>query len=70
MVLPFIRNDDGGVDGAGEGDVVEGVEQLEKSLELMFSSSDKNYLHMIVSLVISDIKDWMGANDQHTLGKM
>ena len=57
MVLPFIRNDDGGVDGAGEGDVVEGVEQLEKSLELMFSSSDKNYLHMIVSLVISDIKD-------------
>ena len=27
-VAPFVSNDDGGVDGAGEGDVVEGVEQL------------------------------------------
>ena len=27
-VAPFVGNDDGGVDGAGEGDVVEGVEQL------------------------------------------
>ena len=29
-VAPFVGNDDGGVDGAGEGDVVEGVQQLGK----------------------------------------
>ena len=34
MVLPFIRNDDGGVDRAGEGDVVEGVEQLGKEFRI------------------------------------